>query len=287
MMMRIGVVLCATALAVFAQEPPPEGGIAVFHTQVPPPGAVGAIGGAIGGDVMFVRAEMGGGGKVVKGAPYSAQVATEHSQTLADGNTISNKQTGAIYRDSEGRTRREQPLGPIGPLPPPMGSSPVFINDPVAGVNYILNTQEKTAQKMPLPKIEEISTATAPGEPPMAIKRINSARQVANEPLGTKVIEGVSAEGTRTVVTIAAGEIGNAKPIETVSERWYSPQLQTVVLSRTRDPRMGETVYRLTNISLTEPAQALFQVPADYTLTEGPPKGMRVLMHRELKESPK
>ncbi|MGE5648064.1 MAG: hypothetical protein ACM336_19990 [Acidobacteriota bacterium] len=284
MMTRFGIVLCAAALAASAQEPPPpppEGGIAVFHTQVGPPEGAG-----IGGDVMFVRAELGGGGKVVKGAPYSAQVITEHTQTLADGNTIRNKQTGNFYRDSEGRTRREQPLGPIGLLPaPPMGTSPVFINDPVAGVSYVLNSSDKTAQKMPMPKFEEGAIATAPRPAFVSVKR--SAHQVTNEPLGTKVIEGVSAEGTRTVVTIAAGEIGNEKPIQTVSERWYSPQLQTVVMSHSSDPRMGETIYRLTNISLTEPAAALFQVPADYTVTEGPQKGVRVLMHREFKEPPK
>jgi hypothetical protein len=51
----------------------------------------------------------------------------------------------------------------------------------------------------------------------------------------------------RTTITIPAGEIGNERAIEIVSERWYSPELQLVVMTRHSDPRTGETVYRLTN----------------------------------------
>ncbi len=83
------------------------------------------------------------------------------------------------------------------------------------------------------------------------------------------MIEGVEAEGTRTTMTIPAGEIGNERPIEIVSERWYSPELQLVVMTRHSDPRSGETTYKLTNINRTEPAKSLFEVPAGYTIKEG------------------
>jgi hypothetical protein len=79
------------------------------------------------------------------------------------------------------------------------------------------------------------------------------------------MIEGVQAEGTRTTLTIPAGAIGNDLPIQVVSERWYSPELQTVVMTKHSDPRMGDTTYRLTNINRNEPAPSLFQAPADYT----------------------
>jgi len=84
------------------------------------------------------------------------------------------------------------------------------------------------------------------------------------------VIEGVEAEGTRTTITIPAGEIGNERAIEIVSERWYSPELQTVVMTRHSDPRFGENSYTLTNISRTEPDKSLFDVPAGYTVKEEP-----------------
>jgi len=91
------------------------------------------------------------------------------------------------------------------------------------------------------------------------------------EDLGKQTIDGVEAEGMRTTVTIPAGEIGNERAIEIVSERWYSPELQLVVMTRHSDPRTGETTYKLTNINRTEPAKSLFEVPSDYTIKEGLP----------------
>jgi hypothetical protein len=37
-----------------------------------------------------------------------------------------------------------------------------------------------------------------------------------------------------------------------------------VIMSKHRDPRSGETIYRLTNINRSEPDRSLFEVPADY-----------------------
>ena len=80
------------------------------------------------------------------------------------------------------------------------------------------------------------------------------------------MMEGVEVEGTRIVNTIPAGAIGNERQIDIVFERWYSPELQVVVMSRNSDPRTGENVYRLTNIVRNEPPADLFKVPADYTI---------------------
>ncbi len=89
------------------------------------------------------------------------------------------------------------------------------------------------------------------------------------EDLGTTTIEGVLAQGKRSILTIPAGQVGNQQPIEVVSETWYSPELHTMVLMKQSDPRMGETVYRLTNINRAEPPALLFQVPPDYKITQG------------------
>jgi hypothetical protein len=90
------------------------------------------------------------------------------------------------------------------------------------------------------------------------------------EDLGKQTIEGVECSGTRTTVTIAAGAIGNDQPIQIVSERWYSADLQEVVLSTNSDPRIGKTTYRLTNLSRNEPAASLFQIPAGYAVAHSP-----------------
>lgn len=96
------------------------------------------------------------------------------------------------------------------------------------------------------------------------------------EDLGTQMIEGVSAQGTRTTVTIPAGQIGNDKPIVTTTERWYSPDLQVTVMNNRTDPRTGTTTYKLTNINRVEPSPALFQVPPDYTVVSTGELKMRI-----------
>ena len=251
------------------------------------------------GDFIFLATEMSFGGKLVKGAPYSAEAVTESSQTLSDGNRIVNKSTAAIYRDSEGRTRREQTFKAIGPLA--KGGEPhqtVFISDPVAGTSYTLDPNSRVARKMPsmrfkvsAPHGKATSGVRVEGEKfEVAIEADKlmqrkvteagvsvgwiSARNgnARTEELGTQIIEGVQAEGKRTIVTIPAGEIGNERPIEIVSERWYSSELQTIVMTRHTDPRFGESSYRLTNIIRTEPARDLFEVPGDYTVKEAPMK---------------
>jgi hypothetical protein len=88
------------------------------------------------------------------------------------------------------------------------------------------------------------------------------------ESLGKQTIEGIEVEGTRTTLTIPAGEIGNILPIEVVDETWYSPALQIMIMTKHRDPRSGETTYRLTDINRSEPDRSLFEVPSDYTIEE-------------------
>ncbi len=90
------------------------------------------------------------------------------------------------------------------------------------------------------------------------------------ESLGTQTMEGVSAEGERRTSTIEAGAIGNDRPIQIVSEGWYSPDLQVEVMTKHSDPRTGEEVMRLANINRAEPDPSLFAAPVGYQLIEGP-----------------
>lgn len=95
----------------------------------------------------------------------------------------------------------------------------------------------------------------------------------ASEPLGSQMVEGVLVDRSRTKTTIAAGQIGNERPIDIVSENWFSPLLKAVVLSRHMDPRFGETTYRRSNLVLGEPDPSLFQVPAAYTIVDAASPG--------------
>jgi hypothetical protein len=99
------------------------------------------------------------------------------------------------------------------------------------------------------------------------------------EKLESQMIEGVLAEGTRVTLTIPAGEFDNEQPLEITHERWYSPELHMVVLLKHNDPRFGETVFRLTNVTREEPAPELFAEPQGYRQVDGrePMRGRPVM----------
>jgi hypothetical protein len=89
-------------------------------------------------------------------------------------------------------------------------------------------------------------------------------------------MNGVTATGTRSTLTIPQGQIGNNRDIHVVNERWYSDDLQMLVKSVNSDPRFGENTYELTNISRDEPDASLFQIPPDYSVMEvGPGRGLQ------------
>jgi hypothetical protein len=227
--------------------------------------------------------------KSVKGAPYSAEVVTEINQTLADGNRISRRTTGRVYRDGEGRIRREEDRQ--------NGTAAISIADAAAGVVYRLEPESRIAWKtnfatgvaimkeleerrlaerrkiqderapgVPAPGEVRTRTAAPPPPPPPPPPGEGDIRNVG--PLERKTLEGIVVEGRKNSSTIPAGQIGNEQPITIVSEEWRSPDLEVLVMTHHTDPRIGETTYRLTNIVRGEPDPTLFQVPAGYTIRE-------------------
>jgi hypothetical protein len=231
--------------------------------------------------------------KTLKGAPYSAETVNDSTQVLADGNRIVRHTTGRVYRDSEGRIRREEDApapGSVGPDRPIVLAGPsISIVDPVAGASYTLDPQShvawKTASRVgPVlmesavrRRTEELSAqlqfkveggAVAIAEQRGGGRGGEANRRNVEEQLAPRQIEGVLAEGHRNTTTIPAGAIGNEQPITIVSEEWTSPDLGVLVMTDHKDPRMGESSYRLLNIVRGEPDGSLFQVPADYTIKE-------------------
>ncbi|HME10136.1 MAG TPA: hypothetical protein VKG25_23990 [Bryobacteraceae bacterium] len=272
--MKYTSLLLFCGLAASAQEPAP----AVIQEQPVVFSAGGAVSGGIAvasmQDMKYLAEGFALEHKVVTGAPYSASAVTETVQTLADGNHIRHSTTSSVARDSQGRTRREQSLsGPAALAGNVQLPTLVFIQDPVAQTSYVLEPDTKIARsapagaalnRMPPPlpnQMTFISKATA--------KAPDAKADVKKESLGSQTISGVRADGNRVTRTIAAGEMGNEKPIEVVTETWYSTDLQAVVRSKTSDPRIGETTFELQNIDRTEPSASLFTVPADYTVQEG------------------
>lgn len=223
------------------------------------------------GFTTFAYKEIMRGGEFVKGAPYTATAITETTQLLADGNRILNKSSAFLARDSEGRTRREETMSNAGPLPlNPMKM--VFINDPTSGSEYVLNVTEKTADVIK-PETTKIMTLEQRAAMESKIKaekvaRVPDMADIKREVLGNEVIEGLSCDHLLATQTIPAGAIGNEQPIVITSETWAAPELHLMVMRKHHDPRFGDTVYRLTNITRGEPDPSLFQVPSEFKILD-------------------
>jgi hypothetical protein len=233
------------------------------------------------------------------GAPYSAETIVDSQQALADGNRIVRKTTGRVYRDGEGRTRREEDGS--------NGRVSITIVDPVAGFSYALDPDTKTAWRTPsgatldiMKKLQAVEDKQKVEEAQLtSVKRDAEMRQregggagagsagpvsgevmvrtrggdvavayVPDGPIEHKVLEGVNVDGRKTTTTIPAGRVGNEQPLTIVSEEWRSPELNVLVLTRHSDPRTGESSYRLVNIVRAEPDRSLFMVPPDYTVKD-------------------
>jgi hypothetical protein len=260
----LGLFMSASTFVMAQNEPAPP---------PPGPGMVLSMHGP-GGGAFFHEDAIGEERKVITGAPMTAVVEVTHDSTLQDGNTIHTQNQSTIYRDSEGRVRREVPFEFMTPTTGSTKGTLIIIMDPVAGTRYVLNPQNKTAHSMPLhpPKPP---AGSAEGEPPARAPNAD----VATTELGSKSILGLPSTGTRVTRTIPAGQIGNAKAIEVVTERWMSTDLQIPMSTTHNDPMMGTMTSQVTSVTRGEPAATLFQVPSDYKVVTGTP-GDRMNMTR-------
>jgi hypothetical protein len=194
--------------------------------------------------------------KTLKGAPYSAEVVTDHTQSLPDGNRIVEHTTGRVYRDKYGRVRREEDR--------PSGNPTISIVAPVAGLSYALDPERRIAWKTSIQAGIAIMNKFDAARPEAGVRRRTGdgpdgpvvggvvemrqkeggvpgrsadtvtveatgglvtmrrfpagGEQHKEEGLAPRVMEGVRVEGVRTTRTIAAGAIGNEWPITSVSE---------------------------------------------------------------------
>jgi len=240
--------------------------------------------------------------KAVTGRPMAATESRHTLQVLADGTRIERRENSKYYRDSDGRTRTESADGTHVNITDPANGSTVEMNTAAhsarrSGFTRSFTFKTGSDDKLPSPsllrqdKVEAeargFSTATltatagleghmevldgqqiqtTPGSV-VVVRRgdpAGAAKEAKAENLGMQNVNGVLAEGTRTTITIPAGEIGNDRPISIVNEKWVSTSLGMLVKSVNSDPRFGETTYELTDIREGVQDPALFQVPADY-----------------------
>ena len=299
------------------------------------------------------------GAKAAEGKPIFAEFVTEHHQDFTDGNSIARSTPSTIYRDAQGRIRRESQLSVPG-LPQGIAAATfITIVDWRLGCGWVLNPQEMVAHRYPLsgqgpsyvarlsaqgggrllprdarsaaehganssgsrrwrthvfsPHMRlsqdsaispsamsaasaEPQSAQSPAEaaggvsataggrpeesgyagaPSMRIDQpfLAAPNPVRTENLGEEMILGFRAHGTRVITTVPAGEIGNDRSIDIVSEQWYSPDLELVMRSMHRDPWGGEFATTVTRISQGEQAAHLFTIPAKYKVMDADSEG--------------
>jgi hypothetical protein len=257
-LLSIAVLTCILATHSSAQVPVPF--LAGFSTHPNPDGTYTIEFHALREDSHWVP-------KI--GAPFSGIYEALSTQTLP--NAVHVNQRGAyerLYRDSEGRTRREQLLTSTGDE-----SSGLFIIelfDPIAGYQYILDEQNRVAHRSPL-KSERARppSATVPGysaETDVAARR--SEPNVTREYFKDQVMEGVPVVGRRSTGTYPIGFQGSGVPFTATNEEWICPELDMKILEKRTDSRGTEHTWRMTNITRSEPDAALFRVPDGYSVVD-------------------
>lgn len=291
------------------------------------------------------------GAQPATGKPMFAEFVTEHHQSFTDGNHISRATNSSIYRDAQGRIRRESQLSLPG-LPAGVAAATfITIVDRQLGYGFVLDPQEMVAHRYnlngpspsyiarlnaqgsgsplisPDPKPSAASTvspaapaasatsseshwklhgfysrhrsatdaATPAGSaaanqfnsgfmaedagfasaPTMRIDQpfLAAPNPVRTENLGEQIILGFRTRGTRVITTLPAGQIGNDRPIDIISEQWFSPDLELVMRSLHRDPWAGEFTTTVTHVSRGDQPATLFEIPERYKVIDAATEG--------------
>lgn len=200
----------------------------------------------------------------VVGEPVAFSTQSEIVQTLADGTRIDRKSsTNRSFRDLQGRTRLEIYQNTKTPGSGDQVLVQVIITDPVANKGYTLNPKDHTAYETLHPQPRILWASVPPSNVP-----VRPAPGV--ESLGTQTMEGLLVQGTRSTHTLAAGAIGNDRPVTVVTERWVSAELHLPVLMKTMNPWTGDQTIRVFDIDRSDPDPLLFEVPPDYVIVQQP-----------------
>jgi hypothetical protein len=206
--------------------------------------------------LYLVTSSAPGAGPVVTGKPFCASAETDTVRVLEDGNRLTRKNVMRLCRDREGRSRREQSLETLGAAVPIAPRTIIFLYDSVQAVSYVVDPHDKVARRFAFPK-RSANSENMPG---------GFIPEVKTEDLGSRAIEGLTCVGTRKTTRIPAGVLGNLVAIVSVSETWFSSEIESIIDSQSRDPRLGTVHYHLVQIDRRNPPLEIFKPPAGYSV---------------------
>jgi hypothetical protein len=198
-------------------------------------------------------------------APFSATVTTEWTKILVDGSKQTNWNHRTIARDSSGRVFQERRFFmPDGDKVATQLSELDYV-DPNRRELYVCRVQMKVCYESAYNPPPTVKSAAGPMPSESGV--------VKTESLGRKTVEDIDTQGSREIITIKAGAMGNDKEEPIVKEFWYSPRLGINVITKRFDPRFGIQNFTVSDINQNEPDPKLFVVPDGYRVVKmGPPQ---------------
>jgi hypothetical protein len=198
------------------------------------------------------------------GAPYSGKSTTVKEKMLTDGTKTTETFVELLWRDAEGRTRKEF----IRHTDSGEEYRSIIITDPVGGVYLKWDDNEEAGRRVvgiwPVPPAQRL---TAPPSPLIQGKAVTRP-DFRNEILTPQEINGVFAEGSRWSRTIRLEGESNNRVIEMTNELWISPDLRIIVRHVHDDPRTGKETTDVTDVVRGDPDPALFHAPEGYTVVD-------------------
>jgi hypothetical protein len=188
------------------------------------------------------------------GNPFSATVVVEDQRPMPDGSVETMRTIAIIARDSKGRTHNERRRF----MPEAFHGSPSLmetrIYDPQAHIRFICDPATHTARRQIISIQLDADPATSPF--------------IHVEDLGSTTLSGVRAVGTRRTYIISAHASPTRKPLEIVSEEWYSKDMNLVLLTHHIDPRTGEQTVGISGLKRDDPPASMFELPKGYTVVD-------------------
>ncbi len=174
----------------------------------------------------------------IAGHPFTAEEV--ETVSVVDEKDPSPARSYKYYRDAEGRTLTVPAIvtGTAKQKSSAYNPNLTEIVDPVAKYWYVVDAARKVVHRSQMPS----------GEPAKPARNPNSSS------LGSRLFFGVQANGSRV-----------APPNGTVTELWFSEDLQLAILSRISSSKATFSK-QIVSLQLGDPAPALFQIPGGYTL---------------------
>lgn len=200
-------------------------------------------------------------------APFTAIVHTQWIRPLPEGGTYTSVNQRRIARDSRGRIYEERWL--LVPKDSDLRSqmNVIQIADPATHILYNCFMLQQPHRCNVLRFLDSSTAIYKPDTVP-AGPLPNGKGYSTHEDLGQQTLAGIETTGTRDTTVINAGVWGNDRPYSVTREFWFAEKLGINLSSQLSNPMAGKQIFTLTDVSLSEPDPALFEIPDGFEVVD-------------------